>query len=50
MGGQHAKLKVASKLPTVIVLCGLQGAGKTTFAAKLGAYLKSGEKSHAGSM
>ena len=31
MGGQHAKLKVASKLPTVIVLCGLQGAGKTTF-------------------
>lgn len=40
MGGQHAKLKVASKLPTVIVLCGLQGAGKTTFAAKLGAHLK----------
>lgn len=40
MGGQHAKLKVAGKLPTVIVLCGLQGAGKTTFAAKLGAYLK----------
>ena len=40
MGGQHAKLKVASKLPTVIVLCGLQGAGKTTFAAKLAAYLK----------
>ena len=40
MGGQHAKPKVASKLPTVIVLCGLQGAGKTTFAAKLGAYLK----------
>ena len=40
MGGQHAKLKVASKLPTVIVLCGLQGAGKTTFAAKLGVYLK----------
>lgn len=40
MGGQHAKLKVASKLPTVIVLCGLQGAGKTTFAAKLGLYLK----------
>lgn len=40
MGGQHAKLKVASKLPTVIVLCGLQGAGKTTFAAKLGQHLK----------
>ena len=40
MGGQHAKLKVASKLPTVIVLCGLQGAGKTTIAANLGAYLK----------
>ena len=40
MGGQHAKLTVASKLPTVIVLCGLQGAGKTTFAAKLGLDLK----------
>ena len=45
MGGQHAKLTVASKLPTVIVLCGLQGAGKTTFAAKLGLYLKKQGKS-----
>ena len=40
MGGSAAKLQVASKLPTVIVLCGLQGAGKTTFAAKLARYLK----------
>ena len=35
MGGQNAKLQVASRPPTVIVLCGLQGAGKTTFAGKL---------------
>ena len=40
MGGQNAKLQVASKPPTVIVLCGLQGAGKTTFAGKLALYLK----------
>lgn len=40
MGGENAKLAVSSKLPTVIVLCGLQGAGKTTFAGKLALYLK----------
>ena len=40
MGGENAKLAVASKPPTIIVLCGLQGAGKTTFAAKLALYLK----------
>ncbi len=40
MGGTAAKLTIASKPPTVIMMCGLQGAGKTTHAAKLAAYLK----------
>ena len=40
MGGENARLTVASRPPTVIVLCGLQGAGKTTFAGKLALYLK----------
>ena len=44
MGGQNAKLQVASRPPTVIVLCGLQGAGKTTFAGKLAGYLKKNGK------
>lgn len=35
MGQGDAKIKFASKPPTVIMLCGLQGAGKTTHAAKL---------------
>ncbi len=40
MGGQEAPLKVASQPPTVIVLVGLQGAGKTSTAGKLGSLLK----------
>ncbi|MCW2278432.1 signal recognition particle subunit FFH/SRP54 (srp54) [Heliophilum fasciatum] len=39
MGGSNAKLTVASKPPTVIMLVGLQGAGKTTTVAKLAAFL-----------
>ena len=35
MGGQQTKLQMASKPPTVIMLCGLQGSGKTTHAGKL---------------
>ncbi len=35
MGGSQAKLAIASKPPTVIMMVGLQGAGKTTHAAKL---------------
>jgi len=35
MGGVGSKLTIASKPPTVIILVGLQGAGKTTHAAKL---------------
>ncbi len=40
MGGAQAKLTVSSKPPTVYMLVGLQGAGKTTHAAKLGGLLK----------
>lgn len=40
MGGTEAKLEVSSKPPTVIMMAGLQGAGKTTTAAKLGGILK----------
>lgn len=40
MGSTNSKLEVSSKPPTVILMCGLQGAGKTTMCGKLGAYLK----------
>lgn len=40
MGPVQSKLKVARKLPTVIMMCGLQGAGKTTMCGKLAVYLK----------
>ena len=40
MGSTNAKLEVASKPPTIIMMCGLQGAGKTTFCGKLGMLLK----------
>ncbi len=40
MGAKNAKLEVASKPPTVIMMCGLQGAGKTTMCGKLGMLLK----------
>ncbi len=45
MSSNNQKLSVASNPPTIIMMCGLQGAGKTTMCAKLGAYLKkSGKK------
>lgn len=40
MGGEVAKLTVSSKPPTVIMMVGLQGAGKTTTAGKLSKLLK----------
>ena len=45
MGSPNQKLTISSKPPTVIMMCGLQGAGKTTMCAKLGYHLKkSGKK------
>ena len=45
MGGTNARLTWSSSLPTIYMLCGLQGAGKTTMAAKLAGYLaKQGKK------
>jgi signal recognition particle subunit SRP54 len=38
--GEPGELKFASKPPTVILMVGLQGSGKTTSTAKLGAWLK----------
>lgn len=40
MGGQNTKLAVSSAPPTVIMMCGLQGAGKTSMCGKLGLSLK----------
>ena len=40
MGGERAKLAVSDNPPTVILMCGLQGTGKTTTSAKLAAMLK----------
>ena len=40
MGQTNQKLAVASKPPTIIMLCGLQGSGKTTMCGKLANLLK----------
>lgn len=39
MGGTNSKLEVSPKPPTVIMMCGLQGAGKTTMCGKLAMHL-----------
>ncbi|MBR4407517.1 MAG: signal recognition particle protein [Clostridia bacterium] len=45
LGSGNAKLGVSPKPPTVIMMCGLQGAGKTTMCGKLAYHLKkSGKK------
>ena len=45
MGTSLAKLTWSPSVPTIYMLCGLQGAGKTTMAAKLAGYLqKQGKK------
>ena len=45
MGGPVAKLTWSPSVPTIYMLCGLQGAGKTTMAGKLAGYLmKQGKK------
>lgn len=40
MGSESQKLIIGSKSPSVVMLVGLQGAGKTTNGAKLAAYMK----------
>ena len=40
MGSDNAKLEIASKPPTVIMMAGLQGAGKTTHCGKIAALYK----------
>ena len=44
MGSSYAKLAVADRPPTVILMCGLQGSGKTTMCGKLGYLLKKQNK------
>lgn len=44
MGSTNSKLTVAAKPPTVIMMCGLQGAGKTTLCGKLAYNLKKNGK------
>ncbi len=45
MGSSNSKLEVSPNPPTVIMMCGLQGAGKTTLSGKLALYLrKQGKK------
>lgn len=41
LGQEHVDISVAHTPPTVILIAGLQGSGKTTFSAKLARYLKS---------
>ncbi len=40
MGGTNARLTYSPTVPTIYMLCGLQGAGKTTMAGKLALMLK----------
>ena len=40
MGSENRKLNLSSKSPSVVMLVGLQGAGKTTNGAKLAGYMR----------
>ncbi len=44
MGSENAELDLAARPPAVILMAGLQGAGKTTTAGKLGRWLKNNQK------
>lgn len=44
MGSENQKIKIASQPPTVVMLVGLQGAGKTTNGAKLAGLFKKQNK------
>ncbi len=41
MGGTKARLAIANHPPTIVMMCGLQGSGKTTHTAKIAMMLKS---------
>ena len=45
MGSTQSKLIISPKPPTIVMMTGLQGAGKTTHSAKLAAYMKKQGKS-----
>ncbi|MBE6897240.1 MAG: signal recognition particle protein [Ruminococcaceae bacterium] len=40
MGGENDRIKISSHPPTIVMLCGLQGAGKTTHCSKLALFFK----------
>lgn len=40
MGGTHTRLTIAQHPPTIVMMCGLQGSGKTTHCAKIAKRLK----------
>ena len=44
MGSKNQKLQVSDRQPTVYMMCGLQGAGKTTMCGKLALHLKKQNK------
>ena len=44
MGGENSRLSFCNNQPTVIMMVGLQGAGKTTHCGKLALYLKKNQK------
>lgn len=44
LGKERAKIQISPKKPTVIMMAGLQGSGKTTTTAKLGLYMRKDEK------
>ncbi len=45
MGGTNSKIDIAPKPPTIILMCGLQGSGKTTMCGKIGLIIsKKGKK------
>jgi len=40
MGGVNSRINFSSKIPTIIMMCGLQGSGKTTHSGKLAYFFK----------
>ncbi len=40
MGGENARIEFGKRTPAVVLMAGLQGAGKTTFCAKLAGYMR----------